>query len=349
MQAQEGLESGGAMFPLQDEVLRCRKELSTRENEWKREKVMLLQRCEILNMEVAELKHRESNLKKVNETLTLALSKVHDDGQEFKSLVEGLKNNTITSSEALKEDRKRLSEDRREIEQLVRSQLEADFKERGGALRAQLEREMEERLAGRLKEQEAHVRRSMTFDREKSERELKQIHYEECQKLKTELERLYRELDRLAVEEQLVTSTLLEGPQPGQYTRTLEEQNIATDLLCEICGVAVPANQFYEHSEVCNGEDEQEDSGYGGTSYHNLVRKKRHVESQLELLGKMEKGRKGAPGQSGGQSYQGFQNQNAQFQGPQKQVVYLINDGRKKSNIEREIKSIITNICSDKS
>lgn len=37
----------------------------------------------------------------------------------------------------------------------------------------------------------------MSFEKDKSERELKQVHYEECQKLKNELSRLYGEVDRL--------------------------------------------------------------------------------------------------------------------------------------------------------
>lgn len=39
---------------------------------------MMMQKNEILTMEIIELKHREGNLKKVNETLTIALNKMGD-------------------------------------------------------------------------------------------------------------------------------------------------------------------------------------------------------------------------------------------------------------------------------
>ena len=91
------------MFTLQDELLRARKELSAKENEWKREKMMLMQKTELVNMEMLELRHREANLKKVNDSLTLALSKVSSDGKElseFRGLIESLKSHTAMSNNA---------------------------------------------------------------------------------------------------------------------------------------------------------------------------------------------------------------------------------------------------------
>jgi hypothetical protein len=60
---------------------------------------MLIQKTELVNMEMLELRHRETNLKKVNDSLTLALSKVSNQSQEFNEfrvLIESLKNHTTT-------------------------------------------------------------------------------------------------------------------------------------------------------------------------------------------------------------------------------------------------------------
>lgn len=64
-------------------------------------------------------------------------------------------------------------------------------------MRARLEKEVEERFSLKLKDQEASIKKALVEDKEKSDRHLKQVHYEECQRLKGELERKYSEIDRL--------------------------------------------------------------------------------------------------------------------------------------------------------
>jgi hypothetical protein len=62
---------------------------------------MLIQKTELVNMEMLELRHREANLKKVNDSLTLALSKVSNNSHEFNEfrvLIESLKNHTTMNN-----------------------------------------------------------------------------------------------------------------------------------------------------------------------------------------------------------------------------------------------------------
>jgi hypothetical protein len=40
------------IFALQDELIKAKKELNAKENEWKRERIMLIQKTELVNMEV---------------------------------------------------------------------------------------------------------------------------------------------------------------------------------------------------------------------------------------------------------------------------------------------------------
>jgi hypothetical protein len=63
--------------------------------------MMLIQKTELVNMEMLELRHREANLKKVNDSLTLALSKVSNNSHEFNEfrvLIESLKNHTTMNN-----------------------------------------------------------------------------------------------------------------------------------------------------------------------------------------------------------------------------------------------------------
>lgn len=172
------------VFSLQDELLKIKKELTAKENEWKREKVMLVQKTEILSMEILELKHRESNLKKVNETMSVALNKMsngNDEYNEFRGLIESLKSNTANSNNLdlmLKEERKKLAQEKEVYEMTMKLKLEEEYRQKESAMRGKLEKEMEERLSSKGHDNENYLKKQMIFEREKSERELKQIHYE---------------------------------------------------------------------------------------------------------------------------------------------------------------------------
>lgn len=110
---------------------------------------MLMQKTELVNMEMLELRHREANLKKVNDSLTLALSKMSSEGKEFsefRGLIDALRSHTTMSNNAeaaLKEERKNLADDKAALEASIRSKLDQEFEQKEIAMRSRLEKEIE--------------------------------------------------------------------------------------------------------------------------------------------------------------------------------------------------------------
>lgn len=108
-------------------MIRARKELSNKENQWRQERTLLMQKNDLTLMELNEIKEMSANLKKVNETLTLA---------QFEKKFDS----TLSDLNLLKEGRDRKSE--REI----RYELEEEYRMKEERIKESYQDEMEEEL-----------------------------------------------------------------------------------------------------------------------------------------------------------------------------------------------------------